>query len=153
MIPIEQMKFVTAVVPVLLDNATATAVAIDTKGFAHLRVLITIGVTDIATTAAPKLQSSATSGGSYADVENAELSAVIADDDDGNIFAIDIDLTKTNDAATTPVTIKRFIKLVFIAGDGSAGINVCANGILSRPTQGSIDGLATPSGLEEVVKA
>jgi len=139
MIAIEKTKAVIAISPLLVDNATATAVAIDTLGYKHLRVYLTVGVTDIAMTAAPKLQDCATSGGSYADITGAVLTTTPAADADESIYALDLDLRGTHE---------RYIKIVAACGDGTAGINVAATAILSRPDSGTT---TLNAGLTEVV--
>ena len=140
----EQMKMVGAVAPFLHDNEAWTPVAIDTKGYSHLRVLIYIGVTDIATVAAPKLTTCATSDGSYdLDVTGAVLGSAISGTDDGKLFAIDVNLSSGQN--------ERYFNLTCTSDDGSSGINVCAIAILSNLTSGSHNGLATAAGLEELV--
>jgi len=146
MIPIEQCKFINAVVPAAVNNATATKVTIDTKGWSHLRVLLSVGVTDCVITA-PKLQDSADDS-TYADLSGAILSANVADTDDSKLYAIDVDLTGGN--------VERYIQ-VHLAVSNATAANVCATGILSRSNSGSVTGLAengtAGQGLEELVSA
>ena len=151
MIPIEQEKVV-ILVPPQLDTAAAPAslTYIDTLGYSHLRVEYIIGANDIATTAAPKLQSCTASGGTYADISGAALAAAISATDDGKVFAIDVDLTKSVDAAGA--AIERYIKTLITCGTTStAGTALCVLGRLSRKSSGQHNGLATDSGLEELV--
>ncbi|MCP4569989.1 MAG: hypothetical protein GY841_20605 [FCB group bacterium] len=130
-IPIEKTKVGVLVPPQLKDNGEPSGLTyIDTKGYKHLRVYIVTGTTDIATTAAPKLQECDTSGGSYADITSAALADAIADDEDDKAFVIDVDLTKNR---------KRYIKCLITAGNGSTGTNLALLGILSRPDSGTID--------------
>ena len=133
--------------PQLKDNGVpANLTYVDTAaggiGWSHLRVRILIGVTDIATTAAPKLTECDTTGGAYTDITSAALADAISATEDGGIFAIDVDLTKSH---------KRYIKLDITAGDGSTGTNLAALATLSRPTKTS--GSAADAGLTELISA
>lgn len=150
MIDIQNTKLVNALYPQLKDNGDfANNKAIDTQGFCHARIVLQIGVLDIAVgstaeTAAPKIEECDTSDGTYADISGAALAAVIADDDDGELKAIDIDLTKTR---------KRFLRInAPHSGDGTAGANMSAIAILSRP-DGNGPVTAADQGLAELVKA
>lgn len=142
------MKFVQMCKPQLKDDgAFAGNTYVDTSGFAHLRVLIAAGDTDVAvgsTTAAAalKLEASDVVDSGYADIDNAALSDVIAADDDGKLFAIDIDLSKAHGL---------YIRVnAPTAADGTTGANLCIIGILSEPTSGYLpDG----SEFEELIKA
>jgi len=149
MIQVQEMRFVNMLYPQLKDDGDlADNNYVDTKGWAHLRVLIIIGNLDAAlgSTAegnAVKVEECDTSGGSYSDVTNAALADAIAADEDGKLFAIDINLTKTH---------KRFMRLnAPHAGDGTNGVNACAVGILSRPAIGPKS--AADAGLTEHIKA
>ena len=149
MIPVQEMKFVNMLYPQLKDNGDlADNNYVDTKGWAHLRVLIQIGNLDAAlgSTAegnALKVEECDTSGGTYSDVTNAALADAVAADEDGCLFAIDINLAKTH---------KRFMRLnAPHAGDGDTGVNASALGILSRPAIGPKS--AADQGLTEHIKA
>lgn len=143
MIPIEQTKTVILVPPQLKDNGAPSGLTyVDTKGWAHLRVLIAVGTTDVATSAAPLLQEDDVYNGSYANITSAALSAAIGAADDDKLYAIDVDLTKGR---------KRYIKCLITAGDGTTGTNLCVLGILSRKKTEDHDGLATAGNLEELV--
>jgi len=149
MIEIQNMKFVNMLYPQLKDNGDlADNNYVDTSGWNHLRVLMQIGNLDIAlgSTAegnALKLEECDTSGGSYTDVTDAALADAIAADEDGKLFAIDIDLRKTH---------KRYMRLnAPHAGDGAVGVNASALGILSMPNIGPKD--AAGQGLTELVTA
>ena len=62
MIPAQHDKFVSITPPAaIVDNASYTTTAVDTKGYAYLRVFAYLGATDIAMTAL-KLQESDDSG-------------------------------------------------------------------------------------------
>lgn len=149
--PAERQKFVNMMYPQLKDDGDfANNTYVDTKGWGHLRVLFIVGATDttIGSTAegtAPKLEHCDTSGGTYADISSAALSASIAADDDGEIKAIDIDLTRGD--------IKRYVEVnAPHAGNGSTGANMAIIGILSKPCSGSFAGSATEAGLAELVQ-
>lgn len=143
MIP-EQVKYVLMCPPELKDNGALAGITYaDTQGYSHLRVLIQTGIVDADTTAAPLLQDCDTSGGTYGAITDAALAAAMADGDDDELNAIDVDLTNG--------TIKRFVKCLVTAGDGSTGTYACILGILSRKSSDDHDGLATDAGLTELV--
>lgn len=130
--PLQQCKFVSAIKPgALLDNNTATADVIDTRGFDYCTIVVQLGATDIAMTAL-KVQSCATSGGSYADITGATFNggeglggatlALPSATDDGQTCVFQID-TKAKDP---------FFKVVATFGDGTTGGYVAASAILSR---------------------
>ncbi len=149
MIEVQNMKFVNALYPQLKDDGDlADNNYVDTFNWGHVRFLIQIGNLDAAlgSTAegtAPYVEECDTTDGSYSKVTDAELADAIADDEDGKLFAIDIDLTKTH---------KRYMRLnAPHAGNGSTGVNAAAIAILSRPSIGPKD--ATGQGLAELIKA
>ncbi len=127
-------KYVIGIAPLLLDNASGTAVAVDCKGYAFAKVIVTLGVTDIALTAL-KVTECDTSGGSYTDVvgtvfgtatdiAGAATTLPSATDDSKN-WLIELDLRKR----------KRFLKVVLTAGDGSVGAN---QSVLVELSEGTI---------------
>lgn len=135
-LPILDARYAVAIAPgAILDDASATAVAVDTRGADFAVILVTIGATDIAA-AAMSLTESATSGGSYTAVSNSAFgtaaspsgatSVAPAADDDGQLFAWTIDVRKLN---------YPFLKVVFTAGDGTAGTYVSAVAILGKLEQ------------------
>jgi len=128
----QNCKFVRAISPAaLLDNATATASVIDTRGYDYCTIICQLGATDIAW-AALKVQSSTTSGGSYTDVTNATFNggsgvggATLAlpsatDDDQVCVFQIDM-------RGKEP-----FLKVVATCGDGTVGGYIAATAVLSK---------------------
>lgn len=128
----QQCKYVVAIAPqAILDNASATATAVDCKGFSYLEIPVQIGATDIAVTAL-KLQECDTSGGSYADITGATFSAGTNVDgvalalpsatDDNQVHAFQVNL----------VGRLAFIKVVCTFGDGSVGGFVSATARLSQ---------------------
>ena len=133
MIQIENTKTVLMISPELKDNGAYTSnTGIDTKGYKHLRVIMAVGATDIATTAAPALAESTAVGGTYTAITvptTAALADAISATEDGGIFIIDVDLTQARE---------RFIKCLVTAGDGTAGTALAVIGILSKPDAGTI---------------
>jgi hypothetical protein len=110
------------------DNASFTAAAVDMLGFRFCTFEISLGATDI-DVAALKLQHSDDDGSAdaYADVDGADYavdSTVPQDDEDNKIFAIHVDMRGGK---------KRYLKLVFTAGDGAAGTYADVKARLSRP--------------------
>jgi hypothetical protein len=149
MIAVQEMKFVNMLYPQIKDDGDlADNNYVDTRGWAHLRVLIQVGNIDIGfgSTAegnALKVEECDTAGGSYTDVTDAALADAIGAAEDGKLFAIDINLNKTH---------KRYMRLnAPHAGDGTAGVNAAALGILSRPSIGPKN--AAGQGLEELILA
>ena len=140
----EQVKYKILVPPQLKDNGAPSGLTyVDTKGYSHLRVLIEIGTTDIATTAAPALYHCDTSGGTYAAITSAELADAIAATEDDKVFALDVDLTRGD--------IKRYVKCLVTAGNGTTGTNLAVLGVLSGKNSGTHDGKITAAGLTELV--
>lgn len=120
-------KFVNVTPPAAIkDNASFATTTVDTKGWGFVTFLISLGATDIAL-AALKLQESNDSGMSgAADVSGADYSVnstLPTATDDNNLFAIHVDCRGR----------KRYLDLVFTAGDGAAGTFGSAVAILSRP--------------------
>jgi hypothetical protein len=139
----ELTKSILMTPPELKDNGAFTTYnPVDTKGYGHLRVILATGVIDAATSAAPLLQEVDATAGTWVAITNAALAAAIADGDDDELYAIDVDLTKGR---------KRFIRCLVTAGNGTTGTNLAVIGILSRKTTDDHDGLATDAGLDELV--
>ena len=132
---LQQSKFVTAIKPAaIIDNASATVDVVDCRGFDFVTFVVQLGATDIAMTAL-KLQNSATSGGTYADITGATFAggtglggatlALPSATDDGQTCVFQIDLRNKDP----------FLKLVATFGDGTIGGFVAAVAILSRAKQ------------------
>lgn len=140
----EQTKTVILVPPQLKDNgAPASLTYLDTKGWSRLRVMIVTGVMDAATSAAPLLQDCDTTDGTFAAITDAALADAISATEDSKLFAIDVDMTNGS--------VKRYVKCLVTAGDGTTGTNLCVLGILAKPTFDDHDGLATDAGLTELI--
>jgi len=150
MIDIQNTKIANLCYPQLKDDGDlADQTYVDTLGWGHARFVIMMGNTDItlgstAEGTAPKIEECDTSGGTYSDVSGAALADSVAADEDGKIFAIDVDLTKSH---------KRYMQWNTLhAGNGSTGVNACAFVILSRP-EGNGPVSAADMGLTEHIKA
>jgi hypothetical protein len=121
MIEAQTATYAVAIPPAaIIDNASATATAVDTQGAQYLEVIVQLGATDIALTAL-KLQSSTTSGGSYADITGADFDG--GTDSKGGTLALP---SATDDNQTCVFRLptskaNRFIKVVATFGDGTAG--------------------------------
>lgn len=119
----------------LVDDATATATAVDTKDARYAELIVQLGATDIALTAC-KLQECDTSGGSYSDVTGATFDGgtdpfgttlalpSATDDNQTLVFQVNLDATK------------RYLKLVVTFDDGSVGGYVAAVARLSETRGG-----------------
>jgi hypothetical protein len=129
---LQHCKYVAAIKPAaIIDNASATATVIDTRGFDYLTVVVTLGATDIAVTAL-SLENCSTSGGSYAAISGATFSAgnglggatlaLPSATDDGQVCVFHVDMRGK----------EPFVKVVATFGDGSLGGFVAASAILSR---------------------
>jgi hypothetical protein len=103
-----------------LDNASATTAEIDTLGYRFAVINVYLGDTDIAA-AALKVQESDVSGSGFADItgtrfgtdnqDTGAASALPSANDDNKFFQIFIDLRGR----------KRYLDVVFTAGDGTTG--------------------------------
>jgi hypothetical protein len=122
----------------LVDNASWTAVEIDTIGYDYAQVIVHIGALDIALTVL-KIQETDTTGASYTDVTGlvfatsinsaGDTSTLPAADEDNEFFVFNIDLRGR----------KRFLDLVATIDDGSTGGFLSAIAILSRAETGPND--------------
>ena len=92
------------------NNSTFTSAAMDSIGGKAMRVIVKLGaIAAGATMTVCKLQSSSTSGGTYADVTGAALTAFPADTDDNKLIIFEFDLLNGS-------TKDRFYKLVVTTG-------------------------------------
>ncbi len=147
MIEVQDTKRVIMLRPQLKNNgAFENNTYADCAGYGHLRVEFIIGDTDVAvgsgdSSTPPKLEECDTSGGSYTDITDAELAAVLGAGDDNKVKAIDVDLTHSH---------KRYVKVNDpTAGSGATGCNLCIIGTLSKPNISPKD--ADGQGLAELV--
>ena len=151
MIDIQNMKIGILTAPEIKNNGDFAYTYIDTAGWGHLRILFILGVItasspvgSTAETTAPLVEECDTTGGTYTDVSGAALADAIADTEDGLLFAIDIDLTKSH---------KRYMQVqVPHSGDGTPGAALAIIGILSRP-EGNGPANAAGMGLTELITA
>lgn len=108
-------KTVIAVAPVSLNNASATAIAVDSGAYTHATFELTVGATTGAISVF-KIQSATASGGSYSDVSGATLSTLPGATDDNKVYAIHVPLASAN----------QFLQVVLTednTGTGIYGVN------------------------------
>lgn len=130
MINTGRQKFVAITPPgAIVDNTAFTTATIDTKGFAHLDIIVHFGAMDIAM-AALKVQESDDSGMSGA----ADISGTVG----GTAFTLP-SATADNTFGRFSISLKgnrkRYIDLVATGGDGTAGTYMTAFAILSRGSE------------------
>ena len=134
MINVQKGKFVAITPPgAIIDDASATTTAIDTKGWDYCQIVVLLGATDIAMTAL-KVQESNDDGSTdtYADVTGllfgastnvaGSTSTLPSATDDNKFFIFEIDLRGRD----------RYLDLVATCGNGSTGTYITAFAILSR---------------------
>jgi len=130
------------------DGDFANNTYFDTQGLSALLVLFIVGDLDAAVgstaeDAAPKIEECDTSGGTYADITGAALSAVIGATDDNKLYGIFLDLAKTH---------KRYVRVnAPHAGDGTNGANMAIIA-LGFPAD-TLPSNAAGMGLAELVSA
>ncbi len=128
----QQAKYVRAISPAaIIDNASATATVIDARDYDYCTIVVQLGATDIALTAL-KVQTSATSGGSYTDLSGATFDGGTSPD--GTVLALP---SGTDDNQTCVFQIDMrgknpFLQVVATFGDGSAGGFIAAVAILTK---------------------
>ena len=146
---LKALKFGLLTYPQLKDNgALANNTYIDTQGLSALLILIQVGAIDIGlgstlATTPPLVEECDTTGGTYTAVTGAALSACPGASDDGKLYGIYVDLTKTH---------KRYMQVQApTAGDGEAGVAaaILAIGFPSDVMPRS----ATEMGLAELISA
>lgn len=129
---LQNCKFVAAIRPTaIVNNASATAQVIDTRGYNYCTIVLVLGATDIAMTAL-KVEASTTSGGTYADITGATFAAgsgvggatlaLPSATDDGQVCVFQIDMRGKNP----------FLKVVATFGSGSTGGFIAGTAILSH---------------------
>lgn len=91
-IEFQNMKVMPAILPASLNNASGTAIEIDTTGWGSVTYVLTVGSTTGAIDPF-KVQAAATSGGALSDITGAALTTLPGATDDGKLYAIHIDLT------------------------------------------------------------
>jgi hypothetical protein len=85
----DKVKIVNAVIPTVGSAGAMTATVVDGTGYDRCMFVLTTGAATAGATGTFKIQSSATSGGSYADVTSAALTN-LADTDGSKQFVIDM---------------------------------------------------------------
>lgn len=139
-------KKVTVIRPTaIVDNASWTCIAVDTKGWDYCEIMFMLGALDIAVAALKLTESDDDS--SYSDVTGAiygtsvndtgSTSTLPAATDDNLIFGFSVDCRAR----------KRYLKLVATGGDGATGTYAAALAVLSRGEQGALT--AAQAGLSQ----
>ena len=85
----DKIKIVNAVVPTVGSAGAMSATVVDGTGYDRCMFILTTGAATAGATGTFKIQSSATSGGSYADVSGAALTN-LADTDGSKQFVVDM---------------------------------------------------------------
>lgn len=131
MIDAQSARYAVAIAPAaIIDNASATATAIDCQGYSYLEVPVQLGATDIAVTAL-RLEESDLIGSGYVDIPGANFNG--GSNVDGVALALPI-ATDDNQPHVFQVNLvgrRRFIRVVCTFGDGVAGGFVAATARLS----------------------
>ena len=112
MIEAQKDKVLNVVLPVSLNNASATSAEVDTNGFAYIDYTLAVGATTGAISVC-KIQESDTSGSGFADITGATLSAFPGATDDGKLYSIKIPLGGTR---------KRYQQIVLTEDNTGTGI-------------------------------
>jgi len=117
---LKALKFGLLTYPELKDNGAFTNnTYIDTQGLSAVLILTLVGAIDIglgstAASTPPLVEECDTTGGTYTAVTGAALSACPGASDDGKMYGIFVDLTKSH---------KRYMQVQApTAGDGTAGV-------------------------------
>lgn len=129
---LQNAKYVQAIPPAaIIDDASATASEIDATGFDYCTIVLNLGATDIAMTAL-KVQNSASSGGTFADITGADFDggtdtgggalALPSATDDNQVCVFQLDLQG----------IDRYLKVVATFGNGTTGGFIAGTAILTR---------------------
>ena len=132
MIPVQGTKLVNLTPPgALVDDASLTVAELDTKGFDYCQIILILGATDIACTAAILTESDTSSSGhgnitasnfsGQTDLDGNTAALPSATDDDG-FFVWELDLLKR----------KRYIDATITVGNGTSGGYYAVIAILSR---------------------
>lgn len=124
-------KHAIAIAPAaIIDNASATATAIDTNGYDDVEIILALGATDIAMTALKVQESDDDS--TYTDIDDTVVGT--ATDLDGNTSSLP---SATDDDSVILFNIdmlgkKRYLKVVATFGDGTTGGYIAGTARLSR---------------------
>ncbi len=132
MVPAQNCKWVSITPPeAIRDNSSYTTAELDTAGFDYAEIVVYLGATDIAFTAATVTESD-TSGSGHANVTgliygtstdiDGATSALPTATDDNKFFVFEVDLRKR----------KRYLDLTLTIGDGTSGGFAVAFARLSR---------------------
>lgn len=95
----------TALAPVSKSAGTTTSSAIDMTGYSKGSLVVTVGVISSSGTVDCKVQASATSGGSYADITGAAITQMTeAGGDSGSTVQVDFDIPNGKPFVKTVLT-------------------------------------------------
>lgn len=132
MVPDQDCKYFQCIRPATVDNATATAIVIDTAGSLYATVIVNVGAIDIAISALKIQESEASDMTGATDVPGTVVgtdtqidgtaSALPTATDDGKLWVFHLPLNRR----------KRYLKPVVTVGDGTAGGAVSGLAILWR---------------------
>lgn len=124
----------------IVDNAAVTTGAIDTKGYDHLTIFLTIGAIDIAPASSSIRHSDASDMSSSATIATGgtdyDLATAADSDNETHIFEIDLRGKK------------RYLDFEITGGDGTAGAYFAVQGLLSKPQKAPVT--AAERGAEQV---
>lgn len=118
----DKIKVVNAVVPSAGAATGMTAIAVDGTGFSRVMFILSTGAAATGATIAFKITSSATTGGSYADVSGAALTGLEAASGASKQFAIDMPVDPA----------KPFMKVA-----GTVGTDTFANSVIALLFKGT----------------
>ncbi len=111
-----QIKIVNAVIPTAGSIGAQTATVVDTTGYDRVMFVLSTGAAATGATLAFKIQSSTTSGGSYADVSSAALTNLAAASGASKQYVIDMPVQAA----------KNYLKVV-----STVGADTFANGAIA----------------------
>lgn len=124
----------------IVDNAAVVTAAIDTKGYDHLTVMLTIGAIDIAPASSSLRQSDSSDMSSPTTIATGgtDYTLATAADSDNEVHIFEVDLRGK----------QRYIDFEITGGDGAAGGYFVVHGILSKPQTAPVS--AAQRGAEQV---
>lgn len=137
--PLQEEKVTLMLPPQLKNNgAFGAQTPLDLAGAGAAKIEIMVGATDVAvgssdTSSPPILEECDTNSGTagdWAEIDGAELPAVISSNDDNKVFAIDVPNLGER---------KRMVRVKApTAGNASTGANLCIRGVATKLDQGPV---------------
>ncbi len=124
MIATQNLKYVNAGSPVVLDGASITAITVDTAGYHSVAFVLTLGASDAAVTAF-SLTESDESGSGFVAISNSTPGTLLTATDDNDLNIIHLNL---RNAAR-----KRYIRVVVTVADTGSGGAVSCLAVLGDP--------------------